>query len=50
MQQLGWRLIRRGGRHDVWGRGDYEIAIPRHSEINEHTARAIIRSATEGRQ
>ncbi len=38
MKQLGWSPIRRGGRHDVWDRGEYEIVVPRHREINDLTA------------
>jgi mRNA interferase HicA len=45
LRSLGWTFVRRGGRHDIWGLGDYEIAIPRHNEINEHTTGAILRSA-----
>ncbi|MBM3295558.1 MAG: type II toxin-antitoxin system HicA family toxin [Candidatus Aminicenantes bacterium] len=48
LRSLGWLLVRRGGRHDIWARGEYEIAVPRHREINEYTARAIMRSAGGG--
>ncbi len=48
LRSLGWTLVRRGGRHDVWTRGDTEIAVPRHREINEYTAKALIRSAEGG--
>jgi mRNA interferase HicA len=48
LQKLGWRLVRRGGRHDIWALGDREVAVPRHDEINEYTARAIIKSAGGG--
>ncbi len=43
MTELGWRFLRRGGRHDVWTDGEYEEPIPRHREINEQLARAILR-------
>jgi predicted RNA binding protein YcfA (HicA-like mRNA interferase family) len=43
--EMGWRMIRHGARHDVWARGDNEIVVPRHGEINEYTARAILREA-----
>ena len=49
LRALGWAFRRHGGRHDVWGRGDEEIAIPRHTEINEHLARAILKRA-EGKR
>jgi mRNA interferase HicA len=45
LEQLGWRLSRHGGRHDVWRRGERELAVPRHREINEYTARAILKEA-----
>lgn len=45
LRQLGWDLIRHGGRHDVWSRGERELTVPRHAEINEYTANAILRQA-----
>jgi mRNA interferase HicA len=42
---LGWSFIRRGGRHDIWRKGEIEIAVPRHREIKEPTARSILRLA-----
>jgi len=45
LRQLGWEFLRHGGRHDVWTDGEREEAIPRHTEINEKLARAILRRA-----
>jgi mRNA interferase HicA len=45
LEQLGWHLSRHGGRHDVWCRDERELAVPRHREINEYTARAILKEA-----
>jgi len=45
LAEFGWRLLRRGGKHDVWTDGEREEAIPRHREINEQLARAILRRA-----
>ncbi|MCJ7680367.1 MAG: type II toxin-antitoxin system HicA family toxin [Candidatus Aminicenantes bacterium] len=45
LRELRWKLLRHGGKHDVWGNGDREIVVPRHIEINEYTARAIIEDA-----
>jgi len=45
----GWRFLRSGGRHDVWTDGQREEAVPRHREINEQLARAILRRACEGK-
>ena len=39
----GWRLIREGGSHMIVTDGKEVEAIPRHKEINEQTAKAIIR-------
>jgi mRNA interferase HicA len=41
----GWRLLRSGGRHDVWTDGLREEAIPRHREVNERLALTILRRA-----
>ncbi len=49
LRELGWVLVRHGTRHDVWGKGDRELTVPRHNEINEYTARAILREAQGGR-
>ncbi len=45
VRDFGWSLIRNGSRHDIWGKGEYELAVPRHNEINEYTAKAILREA-----
>lgn len=43
---LAYRSRRREGKkHTIWTDGDYEIAVPRHVEINEHTAKAILKLA-----
>jgi len=38
-----WSLVRQGGRHEWWRCGATGVAIPRHREIAEMTARAIFR-------
>ncbi|MDA2923604.1 type II toxin-antitoxin system HicA family toxin [Acidobacteria bacterium AH-259-O06] len=45
LQNLGWRFLRHGKRHDVWSDGERFEAIPRHSQINEKLARGILRRA-----
>ena len=45
LQQLGWKLLRHGAKHDIWTKGDHEEVIPRHSEINEMLARMILKNA-----
>lgn len=46
-QKLGWFQSRHGNRHDVWTDEIREIVIPRHNEINEYTAKAILKEAEE---
>ena len=43
MTERGGLFLRRGGRHDVWTDGEREEGVPRHREINEQLARAILR-------
>jgi hypothetical protein len=38
-------IVRHGARHDVWSDGEREIVIPRHNDINEYTAKAILKEA-----
>lgn len=42
-EQNGWYLKRNGANHDIYTNGDKTEVIPRHSEINEMLAKAIIR-------
>jgi mRNA interferase HicA len=48
LKNLGWSLDRHGRKHDVWTNGEYEIVVPRHKEINEYTAKAILKEAKGG--
>ena len=43
LRELGWRFLRHGGSHDIWTDDEREEAVPRHSELNEKLARAILR-------
>jgi mRNA interferase HicA len=45
----GWRLLRHGKKHDVWCSedGKLEESVPRHKEINEHTARGILKKVRQ---
>jgi mRNA interferase HicA len=45
---LGWVLLREGGRHSVFTDGVRTMSVPRHKEINENTARAILKAAKKG--
>jgi hypothetical protein len=48
LRRMGWWYLRRGRRHDVWTNGRMEVQIPRHKEINEYTAVAILKKAEGG--
>jgi mRNA interferase HicA len=43
LRRNGWELVRHGGNHDIWKKGDREESIPRHREIKESTAKTIIK-------
>lgn len=43
LQSVGFEFQRHGGNHDIYRRGDDEEQIPRHKEVNERLARAILR-------
>ena len=45
IEEAGAVLIRHGGRHDLYQNSTTKICqpVPRHSEIDEHLARNIIR-------
>jgi hypothetical protein len=45
LRALGWSLLRRGRRHDVWSDGERQEAVPRHTEINETLAHKILSRA-----
>jgi predicted RNA binding protein YcfA (HicA-like mRNA interferase family) len=43
LEKNGWRKLREGGDHTVYTDGKETEPIPRHSEINEITAKSIIK-------
>jgi len=43
LEKVGFEFCRNGSNHDIYTRGDDEEQIPRHREINEKLARAILR-------
>ena len=43
LEKAGFKLYRNGGNHDIYRRGDDSETIPRHKEINENMAKAILR-------
>ena len=42
-QGMACQLIRQGSRHEFWDVGGLRVAIPRHRDINDWTAEAIMR-------
>lgn len=43
LENMGFRFDRHGENHDVYKRGKDKEVIPRHGEINERLAKAILR-------
>lgn len=43
LEENGWYLKRNGANHDLYTNGQKIEAIPRHSEVNEKLAQAIIK-------
>ncbi|MBP5438396.1 MAG: type II toxin-antitoxin system HicA family toxin [Treponema sp.] len=43
LEKAGFVFARHGGKHDVYKRDKAEEQIPRHTEINEMLAKAIVR-------
>lgn len=43
LQKAGFKLERNGGDHDIYRRGSDTEEVPRHKEINEITAKKILK-------
>lgn len=43
LESAGFRFERHGGNHDIYIRGTDREEVPRHKEINERLARAILK-------
>lgn len=43
LEENGWYLKRNGGNHDVYTNGISTEMIPRHKEVKENLAKAIIK-------
>ncbi len=43
LEEGGFVFERHGGNHDVYVRGEEREEIPRHKEINERLAKAILK-------
>jgi mRNA interferase HicA len=46
LRNLGWWFLREGGNHEVWTNGTRTVAVPRHTEVPEGTARRILKDAS----
>lgn len=43
LEKAGFVFERHGSNHDIYSRGNIKETIPRHNEINERLAKAILR-------
>ena len=43
LEKVGFKFERHGGNHDVYVRNNDREVVPRHKEINEKLAKAILR-------
>lgn len=44
---MTWELVRQGAAHEIWALDHRWITIPRHREIKEGTAQAIMKAFEE---
>jgi hypothetical protein len=42
-----WRLVREGRQHEIWQCGTTRVSVPRHREVNNYTAEAIMKDLEE---
>ena len=45
LKNAGWWLKSNDGPHEKWTNGRDAVHVPRHKEINEYTAKSIIKKA-----
>ncbi len=45
LRRLGRLFKRQGGNHEIWTNGVTTQPLPRHNEIKEHLAKAILQIA-----
>ena len=45
LRKYGWWLDRHGASHDIWTNGIITTQVPRHRELNELTAKGILKKA-----
>jgi mRNA interferase HicA len=44
---IAWEFVREGANHSVWSFGGLLVTIPRHNEINELTAKGILKDTDD---
>lgn len=47
LKDLGYWQVKSKGPHDKWTNGVRTVAVPRHREVKEGTARAILKQAKD---
>ena len=47
VQGLELGEVREGGNHSIFAVGGFKFAVPRHNEINEYTAQAIMKDLSD---
>ena len=52
LRNLGWWKYDDGVNHEKWTNGEQKTTVPRHREINKHTAKGILNlaKATPGKK
>lgn len=43
LERNGWKLLRNGSNHDIYEKDGVFETVPRHKELNELLAKAIIK-------
>ena len=43
LEHSGWKFKRHGAKHDIYTKGKERESVPRHREVDEELAKAIIR-------
>ncbi len=43
--KAGWYLKRQGANHEIWTDGKKSTPVPRHTELDEDTAKGILKDA-----
>ncbi len=50
LQKYGWYKYQEGKNHEKWTNGEIKTTVPRHTNINEITARQILKLAEMNRK